>query len=193
MEKIVRVKLFGEALKIHKLKIDADLMPIFNQVATKIKLPLLEALTDIEFFRVLNMKDFQSLDDLTGSTFSGLINNYRNQVEITYRRKRIAKFNIDTLLYPTTLFPLYNTQVNFINTRNLSAGIYVEELEIGLIGTYEIAVENFQIDVLQFYLTKINYSSVPYELLNAITYNNQKLICLKSDTLLNRQIAFSIG
>ncbi|MBI9041954.1 hypothetical protein [Lutibacter sp.] len=193
MEKIVRVKLFGEALKLHKLKIDVGLMPILIQVANKIKLPLLEALTDIEFFRVLNMKEFQSLNDLTSSTFSGLINNYRNQVEITYGRKRIAKFNIDTLLYPTTLFPLYNTQVNFINTRNLSTGIYVEEREIGLIGTYEIAVGNFQIDVLQFYLTKINYSSVPYELLNAITYNNQKLICLKSDTLLNRQIAFSIG
>lgn len=192
MKKPLRVKLFGEALKIHKLKIDADLMPLFNQVASKIKLPLLEAFTDIEFFRVLNMKEFQSLNDLTGYTFCGLINNYRNQVEITYGRKRIAKFNIDTLLYPTTLFPLYNTQVNLINTRNLSAGIYVEEREIGLIGTYEISVENFQIDELQFYLTKINYSSVPYELLNAITYKNQKLICSKSDTLLNRQIAFSI-
>jgi len=193
MEKNLRVKLFGESLKIHKLKIDIDMMPTFIQVAKTIKLPFSEALLDIYFFRVLNMKKFQSLNDLIGFTFSGLINNYRNQVEITYGRKRLVKFNIDELFKPTTLFPIYNTEVNFVNMNKLSRGIYIEEKEIGLIGTYEIIVEEFQIDLLKFYLTKINYSRIDYELLNTITYKNKKLTCSKTDTLLNRQIAFSVA
>ena len=190
MKKTLRVKLFGEALKIHKLKIGTDLMPILIETANKIKLPLLEALTDIEFFRVLNIKEFQSLNDLTSYTFSGLINNYRNQVEISYGRKRIAKFNINEMFNPTTLFPLYDTQVNFINTRNLSSGIYIEEREIGLIGTYEITVENFQIDLLKFYLTKIELMNEYLEVLKIMTYKEQLIPCFKSDALLRYQRCF---
>ena len=37
MEKPLRVKLFGESFKIHKLKIDNDLMPTFIDVANKVK------------------------------------------------------------------------------------------------------------------------------------------------------------
>ena len=190
MEKNLRVKLFGESLKIHKLKIDIDMMPTFIQVAKTIKLPFSEALLDIYFFRVLNMKKFQSLNDLIGFTFSGLINNYRNQVEITYGRKRLVKFNIDELFKPTTLFPIYNTEVNFVNMNKLSRGIYIEEKEIGLIGTYDIVVEKFQMDLLNFHLVKIELLNENLELLHIISYNEQVLQSIKSDVLLRCQRCF---
>ena len=190
MEKPLRIKLFGESFKIHKLKVDATMMSTLVQVANTIKLPLHEAILDIDFFRVLNMKAFQCLNDLIGFTFCGLINNHKNQVEITYGRKRIAKFNVDELFEPTTLFPIYNTQVDFIDLNSLSAGIYIEEREIGLIGTYEIPVEGFQIDLLKFYLTKIKLVNENLELLNMITYKEQLVPVVKSDALLRYQRCF---
>jgi len=190
MEKPLRIKLFGESFKIHKLKIDDNMMPMLVNVANKVKLPLLEALLDINFFRILNSQELQCVNDLIGHTFNGLINNYRNQFEISYGRKRIAKFKIEELFYPTTLFPLYNTHINNININTISAGIYIEEREIGLIGTYEIMIEEFQIDFLKFYLTKIELLNENLETLHMMTYKGQLLPCVKSDTLLRYQRCF---
>jgi len=78
MEKPLRIKLFGESFKIHKLKIDQNLLSGMVQVANKIKLPLQEALLDMDFFRILNCKDIQCINDLTGFSFCGLINNLKN-------------------------------------------------------------------------------------------------------------------
>ena len=136
------------------------------------------------------MKDFQSLNDIIGYTFKGLINNYRNQVEITLGRKKIAKLKIDDLLRPQTLFPLFNVQIDIIDTSNLSTGIYIEEREIGLIGTYEIQIENFQLDALKFYFTKVNMFNTIHELLNKIAYNNHYLLQVKTDVLLKYQNSF---
>ncbi len=190
MEKTLRIKLFGESIKIHKLKIDGDIMPILITVANKVKLPLLEALLDVDFFRILNSQELQCINDLIGYTFIGLINNSRNQVEISYGRKRIAKFNINELFDPSTLFPLYNTQINSVNLNNLSTGIYIEEREIGLIGTYEMIVEEFQIDLLNFYLTKMELLNEKLEVLHLITYKKQLVPCVKSDALLRYQMCF---
>jgi len=190
MEKPLRIKLFGESFKIHKLKIDDNMMPMLVNVANKVKLPLLEALLDINFFRILNSQGLQCVNDLIEHTFNGLINNYRNQVEISYGRKRIAKFKIEELFYSTTLFPLYNTQINNININTISSGIYIEEREIGLIGTYEIMIEELQIDLLKFYLTKIILSNENLELLKMITYESQLMECVKSDSLLRHQRCF---
>ena len=190
MEKPLRIKLFGESFKIHKLKIDDNMMPMLVNVANKVKLPLLEALLDINFFRILNSQGLQCVNDLIEHTFNGLINNYRNQVEISYGRKRIAKFKIEELFYSTTLFPLYNTQINNININTISSGIYIEEREIGLIGTYEIMIEELQIDLLKFYLTKIILSNENLELLKMITYKSQLMECVKSDSLLRHQRCF---
>ena len=91
---------------------------------------------------------------------------------------------------PQTLFPLFNVQIDIIDTSNLSTGIYIEEREIGLIGTYEIQIENFQLDALKFYLTKVNMFNTIHELLNKIAYNNHYLLQVKTDVLLKYQNSF---
>ena len=192
MEKPLRVKLFGESIKIHRLKVDDTMMSTLVAVANTLKLPLHEALLDFDFFRVLNATKIQCLHDLLSVRFCGLIHNSKNQVEVTYGRKRIAKFNMNELIRPTTLFALYNTQLGFINLNDIGAGIYVEEREIGLIGTYEVIVEDFQIDLLKFCLVKTNYSSEDFELLSTVKYENIELPNLKSDSLLSRQVAFVV-
>ena len=192
MEKKLRIKLYGESYKIHKTKIDSKMLPMFEDAAHKLKEPLHSAILNIDFFRVLNINKYKVLDDIIEYTFSGLINNYRNQVEISLGRKRIAKFNIDELFRPYTLFPLYNTQVDIFDRDNLSTGMYIEEKEIGLIGTYEIIIENLKMDLLKFYLSRISFSNENYELLNVIRYDGRILPLIKSDSLLRWQYCFLI-
>ncbi|UMB61601.1 hypothetical protein MHL31_05195 [Lutibacter sp. A80] len=69
----------------------------------------------------------------------------------------------------------------------MSTGLYVEEKEIGLIGTHEISVENFHIESLKFYLTNVKVSNIDYQLLNFMTYNNQVIPNVKSDSMLTYQ------
>ncbi|WP_445956553.1 hypothetical protein [Yeosuana sp.] len=190
MEKILRVKLYGESFKLHKLKLDLKLLPLFKNCADKIGEPLHLALLNINFFSVLDIKEFQTLNNITDYTFSGLINNNRNQVEISWGKRKISNIKTDELFRPRTLFPLYNIQFNLVDVNELKPGIYIEEREIGLIGSYEIEVENLKIDLLKFYLTKINFSNVDYELLNMIAYREQILPCVKSDALLRYQSSF---
>jgi hypothetical protein len=87
MEKKLRVKFFGESFVIHKLKIDDELITKFNNVALQLKTPLNEALLDIDFFRVLNIKGYESINDLISLTSVGLINNSKGQIEISLGRK----------------------------------------------------------------------------------------------------------
>jgi hypothetical protein len=189
MKKKLRVKLFGESFVIHQLKIDES-QPMFLNVANKIKMPLPEAILDINYFRILNNEEFQSINDLIDYTYCGLINNYKNQVEISYGRKRIAKFNINELNNLTTLFSLYNTKLNTFNINNIESGFYLEESEVGLIGTFEIVVEDFQFDLLIFQLTKVNLFNENFEMLDKVTYEKQLLPFVKSDSLLRYQRCF---
>lgn len=187
MEKKLRVKFFGESFAIHELNIDKELIPKFNHVAKRLKLPMNEALLDINYFRVLKMNEFQSIHDLISQTFTNLINNHKGQIEISLGRKRIAKFNCDELFNLTTLFPLYNTSFNSFNINNLGSNYYLEEREVGLIGVYEINVENFQIDLLHFHLSKLELKNENLEVVHKVTYNGQRLPKTKSDSLLRYQ------
>ena len=190
MNKVLRVKLYGEAFKVHKLEIDSTLFQRFVTTAILFKEPLYKAILNINFFNGLNIDRYQSLNDVIKHTFSGLINNNKNRIEINYGRKRLEKLQLEELFRQKTLFPLYKTKIVHICTEKLSPGIYIEEVEIGLIGLYEIDVENFQIELLKFNLINIKISNSSYELLNAIYYGNRKLIKVKSDTLLRTQFSF---
>jgi hypothetical protein len=190
MEKKLRVKFFGESFVIHKLKIDDELITKFNNVALQLKIPLNEALLDIDFFRVLNIIEYESINDLISLTSVGLINNNKGQIEISLGRKRIAKFNTNELFNITTLFPLYKTRFNSFMISDISSNYHLEEREVGLIGFYEINVENFQIDLLHFHLSNLELINENCQVVHEVTYNGQRLPKTKSDSLLRYQRCF---
>lgn len=193
MENILKVKLYGEGFKTYKIKINQKFIPIFEETAFKLKEPLHSALLNVNFFSLLNLTECQGLKDIVSLTIGGLINNNKNQVEITLGRKRIAKFQIEELFRPKTLFPLFNTQMNEINTIYLNDGLYIMETEIGLIGALEIEVTGqFQIDFLKFHLSNIKISHISHELLTSITYKDENLKFIKSDSLLRNQICINL-
>jgi len=192
MNKTLRVKLYGESLKIHKIELNNDRLEQFNEVANKLKEPLNLALLNIDFFKFLNIEGVHSLADIINGTFYGLINNNKAQIEISYGRKKIDKFKLDELFRATRLFPLFISQTNTIKTNNLKTGIYIVEQEIGLVGRHEVEIKNFNTDLLKFYLTEIEVQKNNYELLNIISYKNQSLPCIKSDILLTSQYSFIV-
>jgi len=185
----LKAKLYGESYRIHRLHIDVDNLSRFQEIAMELGEPLEDALLNINFFNYLNINEIQTIHDLKQSTYGGLINNEKSQVELWLGRKRVVKLKLDNLFNQQTLFPLYQTEFNRINAK-LKSGLYLEEKEIGNIGIYETKIENFEIENLVFHLAKIGFTGVEYPLLNEISYNTNSLQLIKSNTLLSYQRCF---
>lgn len=189
MKKKLKVNLFGESYAVHMLALNSEQLSDFKETAKQLSEPLEEAIFNASFFMKLNNPKICSISDVNKKSFNGLVDNYKSQIEIKYGRKLIAKFPLHDLFEPTTLFPLFNTQIYKECHENLPRGLYMEEIEIGLVGTYEVEVGSFEIERLEFHLVKFK----DYKLLHKISYKETFLPLIKSDTLIIRQIGFTIS
>lgn len=183
----LKINLLGEAWKLKKIVFPNELLHTFEEVATRMKQPLTEVLIDPFFYHYLKNKVIQSIDDLQGNTIEGLINSPKNQIEIWYKNKKVQKLKINDLKEELLLFPLYNTIIHKANP-NLEKGIYIEQKEIGLIGSFEINTDNFYIDDLGFQLLQTKEQTI----LEKMVYKNQDLVCRKKDSLITFQNCFEI-
>ncbi len=185
----LKAKLYGESYRIHSLHFKTKSVSYFQDVAVQLREPLNIALLNVNFFNYLNNKEIQTIQDLKQSTYGGLINNEKSQIELWLGRRKLLKLRLENLFYQQTLFPLYQIKINRINA-NLKLGLYLEEKEIGNIGIYETKVEKFEINDLKFHLSEIGFTGIKYQLLNEISYDTNSLQLLKSDTLLRYQRCF---
>ena len=101
--------------------------------------------------------------------------------------KKTNKLKLDELTQEQYLFPLYNTKIVFGSNKNIP-GIYIEQKEIGFIGSYEFKIEKFDLENLQFDFLEINNQL----LLQNITYANCKTIFKKKETLITYQNSYEI-
>lgn len=85
------------------------------------------------------------------------------------------------------LFPLYTIHKTEI-TEEYSPGIYVEEKAIGFIASYEIKVDDFSIEDLQFNLLQFNDKL----LLQKPSYLNKKVFVRRKESLLIYQNSFEV-
>ncbi|CAM4276436.1 hypothetical protein [Flavobacterium terrigena] len=183
----LKINLLGEAWNIKQMVFSNELLHTFEEVAARMKQPLTDALIDPFFYHYLKNKTIQSIDDLQGNSVEGLINSPKNQIEIWYKNKKIKKLKINDLKEELLLFPLYNTTIQKSNI-NLENGIYIEQKEIGLIGSFEIHTDNFIIDELEFQLLQTNEQTI----LEKLVYKNQVLVCKRKDSLITFQNCFEI-
>lgn len=187
-ENKLKINLFGEAWKLKQLVLSDMLLQTFEETAIKMKQSLVEVITDPFFYHYLKNEKIQSIDDLEGITVEGLLNSPKNQIEIWYKNKKVQKLKINDLIEELLLFPLYNTSIQYANP-NLEKGIFVEQKEIGLVGSFEIYTANFNINNLEFQLLQ----SKEQFLLQNIVYEGQKLTSKKQDTLITCQNCFEIS
>lgn len=183
----LKINLFGEALTVKRFILSENLLIRFHEIATKMKQPVGEVLSDPYFYHLLKNETIKSADDLESETVNGLLNTPKNQIEIWHKNKKVQKLKIDDLRDELLLFPLYNTSVK-IQKPKYEAGFYLEQKEIGLIASYEIVSGFFNIDNLEFQLLNLKDSM----LLEKITYEGQELLSKKKDTLITFQNSYEV-
>lgn len=160
----------------------------WKKIASKLNKSVAEALTDPFFYYYLNDKKIKSFDDLNCIQIDGLINNPKNQIEIWYQGKKVQKIKINDLNNDFLLFPLYNTSIKKIDVFR-SSGIYIEQKEIGLIGSYEIKnTIDFKIENIEFKLIKYGEKLLVSEIL----YKDLPIQLKRKDSNINYLFSYSI-
>lgn len=183
----LKITLFGENWKTKRLVLPEELLKKIMDAANKTRQPITSVIIDPFFYQSLKSKTIQSFEDLDGNTTEGLINSSKNQVEIWYKNKKIKKLKIDDLNEKLLLFPLYNATIKKVSF-HLEKGIYVDQKEIGSVGSFEIGTDKFNIDDIEFQLLQTNELT----LLEKVIYKDQVLINNKKDTLITFQNCYEI-
>ncbi len=184
---LLKINLHGESWTLKKFECSEEDLSECLKVADKMKRPLVKAVLDPFFYYYLKIPTIPSVEHLPGKKWSGLLDTPKNQIEILLDGKKISKLHIKDLNQEQLLFPLYNIHKTEI-TENYSPGIYVEQKVIGFIASYEIKVEHFTIDELQFHLLEFNDKL----LLQKPNYQNKKVLYRKKETLLIYQNSFEV-
>ncbi|WP_367752491.1 hypothetical protein [Flavobacterium sp. WC2430] len=184
----LKINLFGEAWILKRISISNEQKNHWEKIALKMNQSLCKAIIDPYFYYLLNEGAIESMNDLVSIKIGGLINNQKNQIEIWYKNRKVQKLKINDLLEELLLFPLYNTSVSRTNP-DYETGIYIEQKEIGLIGSYEIRTNNFNINNLEFQLLKVDGMII----LKNLKYQNQNLKRIKNDTLITFQNGFEVS
>ena len=183
----LKINFHGESWTLKNLECDNDDLKECMKVATRMKLPLEKALLDPFFYYYLKIPAIASTEHLPGTKWSGLLDSPKNQIEIWYNAKKIKKLQIADIEQDLLLFPIYNKNKIEIN-KEYSPGIYVEQQAIGFVGSYELNIDSFNLEDLQFHLLLFNDKL----LLQQPTYSNQKLKFRKKETLLIYQNGFDV-
>jgi hypothetical protein len=183
----LKINLFGENRVLKRLLLNEEEIEQFTKVANKLELPLYQAFADPFFYHLLKNPKLSCIDDLNCEHWEGLINNSKNQIEIWFQNKKIQKCKINDLLEELLLFPLYQTsKISPIDV--CKSGIYIEQKEVGLINSFELMLDNFEIDKLLFEIS--NFQGINH--LNGLKYNGQSIPKKRKDTLINYQNGFKI-
>lgn len=180
----LKINLHGESWTLKKFECTADEYKKCLQVAAKMKISLREALLNPFFYYNLELPKIRSLENLPNKKISGLLNSPKNQIEVLLDGKRINKINFTDLV---NLFPIYKT-TSVIIANNYSPGIYVEQKAIGFIGSYELIIDDFIPEDLQFNLIEFKGKQI---LLKPV-YQNKNFKFIKKDSTINYQHSFEI-
>lgn len=160
MQKI-KINLFGELWTLKKVVLNQMEQEYYEIIASRMKQPLHLAVLDPFFCYHLKLNSVDSLEKIPCEMVSGLMNTPKNQIEIWLDSKKILKIKLDELNPDQYLIPLYNIKISILNKYN-DQGIYIEQKEIGFIGSYEFQTANFNIEDLQFDLLELNCKFQPY-------------------------------
>lgn len=183
----LRINLFGEWWVLMKVELNPIELEYFTQIASRLKQPLHLAMLDPFFYHHLRLNSISSIDKLPTKKIGGLLYNSKHQIEIWFKGKKLQKVSISELDPNQYLFPLYNVKKTII-TEPHHDGIYIEQKEMGFIGSFETTVIDFSMDDLNFSLLEINN----HLLLDNITHQNTKMVFKRKETLITYQNSYEI-
>lgn len=184
----LKINLFGEGIRVKQILLNPSQLEKIKATAYKLNTSIELALIDPYFYHELNDKQITTFEDYEGLLIEGLLNTPKNLIEIWFKGKKLIKFKFQDLFNENLLFPLYNTKLTESRISNFK-GFLIQEIEIGLIASFEYKLDLFDISKLEFNLEKNEGNFV----LNKIFYENTPLLLKKKDTLRNRILISEIS
>jgi hypothetical protein len=185
--KKLKINLFGEWWVLMKVVLNPIEQEYFTQIANRLQLPLHQALLDPFFYYHLRLNSIPSLDKLPCKKVGGLLHNSNHQLEIWFNGKKTQKITIPELEPSQYLFPLYQVDKSIITDTNFD-GIYIEQKEMGFIGSFETMVDDFSMNDLNFSLLEIK----GHLLLDNITHQQSKMVFKRKETLITYQHSYEV-
>ena len=189
----VRISLFGTGCKIWVGRFNEPEWENMNNAAGEVNMPLTSAVFSPDFYSRLNNHAIRSVADLgTHFKVSGLLDSNHSIIQIQVYRMRRRNINFSEIIRPTTLFPIYNTNMrNFaveINNRTL----FIVEKEIGLFFKFAVVDQSFILDKLLFEFTSLKIAAGEnFDMLTSLSYDDRLLIPSNGNSLVCGQYALT--
>ena len=171
----VVINLYGLACSIKEVRYINISMDELKNMAHTLRVPIEELVLDEEF-NTFNHREVKAI-------YHGLAMNNKSQVEIRIngRKKRTIYFH-ELIEQGSLLFPLYDVSLIDYAVPN-DQNIYLIEQEMGLISSYSFSIEKFEIDYLQFEVSRVSIDKQEFVLLTKISCKEVELLSRKSDTV----------
>lgn len=187
----IKINTFGEGIEIRRLHLNAQTHEHWLAIATKRNRPLTDLLLDPFFYYGLKDKKIKELSDIDATLISGMLNTSKSQIEVWFKRRKVLKLQSNDLFNDLVLFPLFKIEQQVsLHSQPLENGLYVIQKTIGLLSSEQLEVVGQSLNIDDFTFAMSNYETEQF--LIGITYQNQDLKFIKSDTMITYQTAFEI-
>jgi hypothetical protein len=173
------INLFGTALQVWELNLDRNIQREMLQYMAAKGLGWHELLFDLELIRKFKVKHWTDIAQKMGG--SELILNAEARIELRKNGRMAERIQVAELIEPTQLFAKYHVETKLPQMIS-SESIFVIEQIKGQVAKFTFDAENFQMEQLQFLLTKDDLSTTPR--LASIKINQVALLSIKEDVLL---------
>jgi hypothetical protein len=178
------INLFGESLRYWICDLPQETYDFMRKYKEENSKLWEELFFDFDF---LNTFGFNHWSELTEHPeFRGFMITKNNRIEVKGKTKKVLKLNANELLNQNTLFPLYQvSMLESIVPLNGSKRFILLNYEIGQFAKYSFESDSFEVDKLDFQVSRFPYLATDYLLVN-IQYQGLELKILQEDTLVNK-------
>ncbi len=186
------INFMGIGCGIIKHYVDDETFLEMNKLAKQMGSNIENSLFDPDFFKYLKHPNWESLYDLKKGFFvEGLIDGYKNTIEVFVSGKRKRTIFHSDLQNHNCLFPLYNTKKNehkFYSKENKC--ITVVETSIGRIQSFRINSNTIDLSEIIFNVDSVEISYGNNQpIISGIEYGNIRIDKLGSDDLITNRFA----
>ena len=183
----VTINLLGIGCRVFIIKAFGELFKKLSITANKLDAPLELALFDAEFFSKLENEKFKNISDLSELCIGGLLNNDKSQIEIRIGGRKKRTILLSELIDEQTLIPLFDAFIrDFGMFKN---ALTATEKEVGLISSYKIDTQKFDLDKMKFEMIGIDTGIEKLLFLYRVYYENKLLESVSTDTLVTSNYA----
>lgn len=187
----IKINIFGEGIELRYLLLDPEILEQWSEIASRKNKVITDLITDPFFYHGLQNPNIKSLEDCGANVVQAMLHSPKSQIEIWFQRHKVIKFKSHELFNEMVLFPLFQTTEKLVfGIPELQAGLYAIKKETGLLQSLTIATLDEKLNLNDFVFELSWFQN--NRILTNITYKNQHLRLIKSDTLLTYQSAFEI-